>query len=169
MEVRAMAQHGSGVIDRRTVPSRYIGAVRVACGLGTALAATAALGPTFGALAYLFPAAIGLDPEMRGSGTWLDYGNFGIAAVAWTITGLLGWAALGLEGPHPTRARRAGLVGAALICVSGLGIALAPLTDPVMASVGGWGQPWMPEILLGAFTIAGGAALAALLHGTRDR
>ena len=87
------------------LPVRYrepgdqsIPVARFICGIGSVLASLAAVGPTFGAVVYLFPSVIGQDPQFRGSGTWLDYGNFGIAALAWTVAVLLGWAAVGLTG-----------------------------------------------------------------------
>jgi hypothetical protein len=94
-------------------------------------------------------------------------GHFGIAALAWTIAVLLGWAAGGLASGHRGRARRAGLAGAALTCAAGLGICLSPLTDPRMAAVGGWGQPWMPEILLGGVVVGYGVLAAGLLRRVR--
>lgn len=157
------------------VPARYrdpgdqgIPVARFVCGVGSALAALAALGPTLGAVLYLFPSLIGQDPQFRGSGNaWVDYGNFGIAALAWTIAVLLGWAAVGLAGGHRGRARLAGLTGAALTCAAGLAICLSPVTDPRMAAVGGWGQPWMPEILLGGVVISYGLLAVGLLRRVR--
>ena len=75
------------------VPARYrdpgdqgIPVARFVCGVGSVLAALAAVGPTFGAVFYLFPSSIGQDPQFHGSGNaWVDYGNFGIASLAWTI------------------------------------------------------------------------------------
>jgi hypothetical protein len=157
------------------VPARYrdsgeqgIPVARFICGVGSAPAALAALGPTLGAVLYLFPSLIDQDPQFRGSGNaWVDYGNFGIAAQAWAIAVLLGWAAMGLAGGHGGRARRAGLTGAALTCAAGLGICLSPLTDPRMAAVGGWGQPWMPEILLGGVVVGYGLLVVGLLRRVR--
>jgi hypothetical protein len=153
------------------VPARYrdpgdqgIPVARFVCGLGSALAALAALGPTLGAVLYLFPSLIDQDPQFRGSGNaWMDYGNFVIAALAGTIAVLLGWAAIGLGGRRPGRARRAGLAGAVMTCAAGVGICLSPLTDPRMAAVGGWGQPWMPEILLGGVVVGYGLLAVGLL------
>jgi hypothetical protein len=128
------------------------------------LAALAAIGPTFGAAVYLFPSLIDQEPQFRGSGNaWLDYGNFVIAALAGTIAVLLGWASIGLGGRQPVRARRAGLAGALMTCAAGVGICLSPLTDPRMAAVGGWGQPWMPEVLLGGVVVGYGLLAVGLL------
>ena len=136
--------------------------------MGSGLAALAALGPTFGAVVYLFPSLIGQDPQFRGSGNaWVDYGNFVIAALAGAIAVLLGWAAVGLVGKYPVRARRAGLAGAVLTCAAGVGICLSPLTDPRMAAVGGWGQPWMPEIVLGGVVVGLGLLAGGLLIRAR--
>lgn len=121
------------------------------------------LGPTLGAVLYRFPSLIDQDPQNRGSGTWLDYGNFGIAALAWTIAVLLCRAAVGLEGVHARWARGAGLGGVFLVCTAGLGISLSPLTDPRMAAVGGWGQPWMPELLIGGLVMVYGLLAGWLL------
>ena len=72
---------------------------RFICVVGSVLAALVAVGPTLGAVLYLFPSLIDQDPQFRGSGNaWVDYGNFGIAALAWSIAVLLGWAAVGLAG-----------------------------------------------------------------------
>lgn len=157
------------------VPARYrdpgdqsIPVARFTCGVGSGFAALAAIGPTFGAVVYLFPSVIDQDPQFRGSGSaWMDYGNFVIAALAGTIAVLLGWASIGLVGRHPARARRAGLAGAVLTCAAGVGICLSPLTDPRMAAVGGWGQPWMPEILLGGVVVGYGLLAAGLLLRAR--
>jgi hypothetical protein len=144
-----------------------ISAARIICGVASVFAGLFALGPTLGAVLYLFPSLIDQDPQLRGSGTWMDYGNFGIAAWAWTITLLLGWAAVALVGPRGRLARRAGLAGAALTCGAGIAFCLSPLTDPRMARVGGWGQPWMPELLLGGVVLGYGLLAAWLLHRAR--
>ena len=125
------------------VPARYrdprdqsIPVARLICGVGSGLAALAAIGSTFGAVVFLFPSLIDQDPQFRGSGNaWMDYGNFVIAALAGTITVLLGWGSIGLVGRHPVRARRAGLAGAVPTCAAAVGICLSPLTDRRMAAV----------------------------------
>jgi hypothetical protein len=147
--------------DQRVAAAQFI------CGTGSLVAVLAALGPTLDAVLYLFPSLIDQDPQNRGSGTWRDYGNFGIAALAWTIAVLLGWAAVGLAGGHRGWARGAGLGGAVMVCAAGVGICLSPLTDPRMAAVGGWGQPWMPEALIGALVISYGLLAGWLLLRAR--
>ncbi|MCU0299006.1 MAG: hypothetical protein MUF33_10885 [Candidatus Nanopelagicales bacterium] len=156
------APEGSRVSD-----DQRVAAAQFICGTGSLLAVLAALGPTLGAVLYLFPSLIDQDPQNRGSGTWLDYGNFGIAALAWTIAVLLGWAAVGLAGGHGGWARGAGLGGAVLVCAVGLGICLSPLADPRMAAVGGWGQPWMPEVLIGGLVMSYGVLAGWLLLRAR--
>ena len=161
-------QPGSALVQCRDPGDQSIPVARFICGVGSVLAALAALGPTFGAVLYLFPSLIGQDPQFRGSGNvWVDYGNFGIAALGWAIAVLLGWAAVGLAGEYRGRARRAGLAGAAFACAAGLGICLSPLTDPRMAAVGGWGQPWMPEIVLGGVVVGYGLLAGGLLIRVR--
>lgn len=96
-----MARQQAAVpVGSRDSDDQRVAAAQFICGAGSLLAVPAALGPTLGAVLYLFPSLIDQDPQNRGSGTWLDYGNFGIAALAWTIAVLLGWAAVGLAGEH---------------------------------------------------------------------
>jgi hypothetical protein len=94
-------------------------------------------------------------------------GSCSRAALAWTIAVLLGWAAVGLRGGHRGWARGAGLGGAVLICAAGLGVCLSPLTDPQMAAVGGWGQPWMPEVVIGGLVMGFGVFAGWLLLRAR--
>jgi hypothetical protein len=161
-------QRAAAPARSRDSDGQRVAAARFICGTGSLLAVLAALGPTLGAVLYLFPSLIDQDPQNRGSGTWLDYGNFGIAALAWTIAVLLGWAAVGLRGTHRGWARGAGLGGAVLICAAGLGICLSPLTDPQMAAVGGWGQPWMPEVAIGGLVMGFGLFAGWLLLRARS-
>ena len=140
--------------------------VQVVCGAVAVLAVLPALMYTSSALlAFGGSAANGGDPYFRSDPPWVDYANATLAVVLWCVAGCLGWAALrlGSAGHRRIRAWRAGLFGAGLTSPLGAAVVLAPLTDPKRAAVGGFGQPWMPEMLIGGMILVVGGLLVWLL------
>ena len=134
---------------------------RLVCGVGAVVAILMTLMYSLGLAMYVAFYVIGHDEEF--AGTMSDnVSALALMLFCASIAVTMLWACLGLEGRHPARARRAGLVGAALVCVAAIAVALSPLTGS-MAAVGGWGQPWMPEILIAAVLLAYGIALTWLL------
>jgi hypothetical protein len=104
-----------------------------------------------GTALWVFGWLISKDPEFRSYPHWLDYEGALVFVALVAIVVTLSLAALGLTGSHAHRAWTAGLIGVALILLSGIALSLAPLLSAV--------QGWMPELLLGLSLLALGGLL----------
>lgn len=139
-----------------TTPPRVVRAARRACAV---LAVLVALGP---GLLYLFVAALTLlflasDDVGLTAPYWDEAAFVGQGLLLAAVVVSLAVAARRLDdgGRRGIQGWRAGLLGAGLIVLAGVALALAPLTDE--------GQDWMPELLVGGVVMAVGAGLLALL------
>jgi len=148
-------------LNQPIVPTS-VQAARLGCGIAALLAVPPGLMFLLSVVFFLFrPVFFGED--YASSPSWIDYADIAIAVVLWCIVGCLGAAALWLGGARARAAWTAGLVGAGLMSMAGVAMALAPLSDPHRSTAGGWGQPWMPEVLVGAAILAVSGPLLWLL------